>query len=53
MQWIRGKASVFLSEGHWSESLGLHVKVTLGKILSPKLLLMCWVAPCIAATTSV
>ena len=29
----------------------LHVKVSLGKTLNPKLILMCWSAPCMAATT--
>ena len=28
----------------------LLVEVSLGKILNPKLLLMCWSAPCMAAT---
>ena len=46
---LRGRASVLLSEGHWFVSAGLHVKVSLGKILNPKLLLMCWSAPCVAA----
>ena len=32
------------------DSPGLHVEVSLGKILNPRLLLMCWSAPCIAAT---
>ena len=31
----------------------LHVEVSLSKILNPKLLLMCWSAPCMAATISV
>ena len=31
-------------------SPGLHDKVSLCKILNPKLLLMCWSAPCTAAT---
>ena len=35
----------------WFDSPGLHVKVSLGKILNPKLLLMSWSAPCIAATS--
>ena len=30
---------------------GLHVEVSLVKILNPKLLLMCWSASCMAATT--
>ena len=30
--------------------LVLHVEVSLGEILNPKLLLMCWSAPCMAAT---
>ena len=29
------------------DSPGLHVEVSLGKILNPKPLLMCWLAPCI------
>ena len=33
--------------------LSLHVKVSMGKILNPKLLLMCWSAPCKTATSSV
>ena len=32
--------------------LGLHVEVSFGKILNPKLLLMCWSASCMAATTT-
>uniref|UniRef100_A0A671UZM5 Ig-like domain-containing protein n=1 Tax=Sparus aurata TaxID=8175 RepID=A0A671UZM5_SPAAU len=36
---------------HWFSSPGLHVEVSLGKILNPKLLLMCWPVPCMAATT--
>ena len=35
----------------WFDSRRLHVKVSLGKILNPKLLLMCWLGPCMAATT--
>ena len=34
--WLRGKASVLLSAGHWFESPDLHVKVSLGKILNLK-----------------
>ena len=49
--WLRGRASVFLSGGHWFSSPGLHVEVSLGKMLNPKLLLMCRSAPCMAATT--
>ena len=41
--WLRSRASILLSEGHWSDSHCLHVKVSLGK--NPKLLLMCWSAP--------
>ena len=51
--WLRGRASVLLSEGHWFDSPGLHVEVSLGKILNPKLLLMCWSAPWMAATTTI
>ena len=47
--WIR--FSVLLSKGCWFDSPGLHVEVTLGKILNPKLLLMCCSAPRMAATT--
>ena len=32
----RGKASVLLLEGCWFDSPGLHVKVSLGKILNSK-----------------
>ena len=35
----------------WFDSPGLHVEVSLGKILNPKLLVMCWSAPCMAAAT--
>ena len=35
----------------WFNSPGQHVKVSLCKILNPKLLLVCWLAPCMAATT--
>ena len=49
--WLRGRASVLLFEGRWFDSPGLHVEVSLGKILNPKLLLMCWLAPCMSATT--
>ena len=38
------------SEGRCFDSPGLHVEASLGKILNPKLLLMCWSAPCMAAT---
>ena len=41
--WLRGRASVL-------NSPILHVEVTLGKILNPRLLLMCWSPPCMAAT---
>ena len=37
-----GRASILLLEGHGFDSPGLHVKVSLGKVLNPKLLLMCW-----------
>ena len=49
--WIRDRARVSLSEGRWIDSPGLHVEVSLGKILNPKLVLVCWSAPCMAATT--
>ena len=34
----------------WFDFPSLHVEVSLSKILNPKLLLMCWLAPCMAAT---
>ena len=46
--WLR--ASILSLEGCWFDSPGLHVEVSLGKILNPKLLLMCWSASCMAAT---
>ena len=49
---LRGRASVLLSEGRWHNSPGPHGKVSLVKILNPKLLLMYWSAPCMAATTN-
>ena len=49
--WLRVGASVLSSEGHWLDSHGLHVEVSLGKILKPKLLLMCWSGPCMAPTS--
>ena len=51
--WIRGRASVLLSEGHRFESPSLHVNMSLGKKLNPKLLLMYWSAPCAAAINDV
>ena len=48
---IRGRASILLSEGCGFESPGLHVEVSLGRILNPNLLLMCSLTPCMAATT--
>ena len=48
--WLSGRTSILLLEVHWSYSPGLHLQVSLGKILNPKLLLMCWLAPCMAAT---
>ena len=48
--WLRGGASVLLSEVHLFDSPGLHFEVSLGKILNPKLLLMCWSASRMAAT---
>lgn len=44
----RGRASALLSL--LSHSPGLCVKVSLGEILKPKLLLMYWSSPCMAAT---
>ena len=44
--WLRGRASILLSEGHWVDCPGLHVEVSLCKILNPKLL----PAHCITAT---
>ena len=49
--WLRGRASVLIPEGCWFDSPGVHVEVSLGKILNSKLLLMCWSAPCMKATT--
>ena len=52
--WLRSRASVLLSECRGFDSPGLHVEVSLGKILkimNPKLLLMCCSASCISATT--
>lgn len=46
-QGLRGKACVLLLKGQWFDSSGLHVDVSLGKKLNPKLLLM-WSAPCMA-----
>ena len=48
---LRGRVSLLLSEGWWFDSPGLQVEVSLGKILNPKLLLMCWLTPYMAATT--
>ena len=48
--WFRGGVSISLSEGYWISSPSLHVEVSLVKILKPKRLLMCWSAPCLAAT---
>ena len=48
--WLRIRVSGLLLEGHWFESPGLYVEVSLGKKLNPKLLLMCWSAPCMAAS---
>ena len=39
------RASAFLSEGCRFNSSVLHVDASLGKILNPKVLLMCWSAP--------
>ena len=43
-----GRATILSSEGHWFDSPGLPVEVSVGKI---NLLLVCWSAPCKAATT--
>lgn len=43
--------TVLLSKDHWFDSPGLRDQVSLGKIPRPKLLLMCYSAPCMAATT--
>ena len=48
---LTDRATVLLSEGCWFSSPVLHVNVSLGKTLNPKLPLMCWLAPCLAATT--
>ena len=48
--WLRGRASALLSEGGWFDSPGLHFQVSLAKILNPKLFLMCWSSPHMAAT---
>ena len=34
--WLWGRASVLSSEDHWFDPPGLHVKVSLGKILNPQ-----------------
>ena len=44
--WLRGRASVLLSKGRWFDSPGLHVRVSLGKILNPKP----WCSLCIKAS---
>ena len=44
--WLRCRANVLLLEGRWFDSPGLDVEVTSGKILNPKLLLMCWPNKC-------
>ena len=36
--WLTGRVSVLLLEGRWFDSPGQHVKVFLGKVLNPKLL---------------
>ena len=41
---------VYVLEGRWFNSPGLHVEVSLGKIVNPKLLLMRWLASCITIT---
>ena len=50
--WLRGRASILLSESRWFDSPGLHVQVSLGKILKPKLLLVCCSEPFMAACIS-
>ena len=44
-----GRANVLSSEGLWFDFPGLHVEVSLGKLLNPKRLQMWWSAPCLAA----
>ena len=46
---LRGLHRLVPSVCRWFDSLGLHVEVSLGKTLKPKLLLMSWSAPCTAA----
>ena len=46
---LRGRASVLLLEGCWFDPPGLHVEMSLGKILL-KPTLLCWSVPCMAAT---
>ena len=48
--WLSGRASNLLLEDHWFDFPVLHDNVSLGKILNPKLLLMCWMATCMAAS---
>ena len=37
-----GRASILFLEGRWFDSPGVHVEVSSGKLLNPKLLLMSW-----------
>ena len=48
--WFRIIASILLSEGRRFDSPGMHVEVSLGKMLNSKLFLLCWLAPCMEAT---
>ena len=48
--WLRGRASVLLSESYCFSSPGLHDRVSLAKIPKPKLFLMCWSASRMAVT---
>ena len=50
--WLRNRSSVLLMKDHWFHSSGLQDNMSLGKILNPKLLLMCWWAPCMHACMS-
>ena len=56
LAWIiapRGRASVLLSEGRWFDSFDLHVEVSLGNILNPKLHHMYWAATAISVWITV
>ena len=47
---LRGRATALVSEGRWFDSPALLVRVSLGKILNLRMLLMRWLAPCMADT---